>query len=487
MRTGIFGPADLEGPGRVQADVCIVGGGAGGSAAALALAERGLRVCVLEAGRAWTPEAFRARMSWALPNLYHEAEAALGDIAIPINRGKALGGGTVVNSAICFRPPKKRVADWRAAWGFDRAETLAGHVDRIWQSIGVTVNPPEVQKNNNLVFKQGADALGLPGGFMPRNAPGCIGCGACNTGCPTGGKASADRTLLPLAQRLGDVAIYTATTATGVVTQGGRITRVEAICGDVPIAIDADHVVVCAGTIGTPRFLLANGLADSEHCGAHLRLHPAAGSVARFDWAITPWEGVTQGYYVDFHERGYLLETYTITPESYYLMMAVRLGAEGLVPMSELRFMASAGVMLHEHESEGRVSPSSMTYTLARSDRMRLLEAHRACARIYFAAGANQVRLPVYGVPVIERPEDIDRLVPQDVHPTDILLVSSHPMGTCRMGLDADTSVVDPDGRVWGWDNLYVADASVFPAALGVNPQITTMALGLQIGAGVGA
>jgi choline dehydrogenase-like flavoprotein len=451
------------------------------------MAERGLRVCVLEAGRAWNPDAFRARMSWALPNLYHPTEAAMGEVAIPINRGKALGGGTVVNSAICFRPPDHRVQEWRRDWGFDRAETLAGHVSRIWTTLGVSINPPEVQKNNNLVFKKGADALDLKGNFMPRNAPGCVGCGACNTGCPTGLKASADRVLIPLAQQLGQVAVYTETVATGVVTKGGRVQRVEAVCGDVPITVDADHVVVCAGTIGSPRFLLANGLADSEHCGAHLHLHPAAGSVARFDWEIIPWEGVTQGYYVDFHDQGYLLETYTITPESYYLMMATRLGAEGLVPMSELRWMASAGVMLHDRVSEGRVTARRISYSLQAPDRVRMLAAHRQCARIYFAAGANQVWLPIYGVPVIEREQDIDSLVPADVHPTDMMMVSSHPQGTCRMGLEPSNSVVDPDGRVWGWDNLYVADASLFPGALGVNPQITTMGLGLQIGTGLGA
>ncbi len=209
--------------------------------------------------------------------------------------------------------------------------------------------------------------------------------------------------------------------------------------------------------------------------------------MARFDWEIIPWEGVTQGYYVDFHERGYLLETYTITPESYYMMMAARLGAEDLKPMADLRWMASAGVMLRDQVSEGRVALRHMTYSLEAEDRARLLDGHRETARIFFAAGATQVRLPIFGVPPIHSVEEIDTLIPGDVHPTDLLLVSSHPQGTCRMGLDPDTSVVDPEGRVWGWDNLYVADASVFPGALGVNPQITTMAVGLQVGTSLGA
>ena len=62
------------------------------------------------------------------------------------------------------------------------------------------------------------------------------------------------------------------------------------------------------------------------------------------------------------------------------------------------------------------------------------------------------------------------------------MLYASHPMGTCRMGAEPEHSVVDPLGRVWGWSNLRVADASIFPTSLGVNPQVTTMALGLMIG-----
>ena len=57
-----------------------------------------------------------------------------------------------------------------------------------------------------------------------------------------------------------------------------------------------------------------------------------------------------------------------------------------------------------------------------------------------------------------------------------------HPMGTCRMGADPRTSVVDPDGRLWGQDDLYVADASVFPSSGGTGPSLTVIALALRLG-----
>ena len=106
----------------------------------------------------------------------------------------------------------------------------------------------------------------------------------------------------------------------------------------------------------------------------------------------------------------------------------------------------------------------------------------RLCAEVFFAAGATEVYPGRVGLDRIRRPEDIADALPYELAPTELVLYASHPMGTCRMGGDPARSVVDPTGRVWGWDNLHVADASIFPTSLGVNPQVTTMAMGLHVG-----
>ena len=182
----------------LSADVCVIGAGAGGSAATLAMAEAGLDVLVLEAGRHWRPQDFRASTAFALRHLYHRrgVETALGNTVLPIAQGRGVGGSTLVNSAICFRPPAPIIDHWREHAGFDPEHALESRIERVWGGIGATVNPPAVQKENNLIFKKGVEALGLDGAFMPRSAPGCVGCGVCQLGCPTGGKLSVDRSLL---------------------------------------------------------------------------------------------------------------------------------------------------------------------------------------------------------------------------------------------------------------------------------------------------
>ena len=195
-----------------EADVVVIGAGAGGSATATAFAERGLRVLVLESGSHWEPSDFQQDSAWAYRNLYEGrgTRTAVGNCVIPVPGGRGVGGSTLINSAICFRTPDKILDQWVNDYGCHRlsVDKMAPRLDRVWETIGVTVNAVAFQKNNNLIFKQGADALGLPGSWLPRSAPGCIGCGVCQMGCPTGGKLSVDRSFFPIALKTGNVRIH---------------------------------------------------------------------------------------------------------------------------------------------------------------------------------------------------------------------------------------------------------------------------------------
>lgn len=481
-----------------QADVCVIGGGAGGLAAAAAVAERGLKVIVLEAGSHWKPTEFVQDAAWAYRHIYTEqgARSAVGNAVIPVPGGKGVGGSTLINSAICFRTPEPVMRQWATEYGCHRMapEAFSPHLDRVWQTLRVVINPVVFQRNNNLIFKRGADRLGLPGQWLARSAPGCVGCGVCYLGCPTGGKTSADRTFLTEAVDTGNCTVYADCRVAEVEAQGDRVVAVRGALVD-PTTLDdvgvftvrARAFVLAAGPVGTPKLLLGNGLADPATCGAWLYLHPATGMLARFPEEIRPWNGVTQGYYVDRWERGYLLQTYTASPDQTYAGMPYSLGEDLLRAIADLRHMAMAGPLVHDEDSRGGVTLQGMTYFLGDGDRRRLLAGMRECAEVFFAAGATEVYPGIVGGRSIRAPEEVERAIPDSVAARKIYLYASHPMGTCRMGADREQSCVDPDGRVWGLANLYVADASVFPTSLGVNPQVTTMAVGLVVGGVVAA
>lgn len=497
MKTGRL-TASEHGPElELEADVVIIGAGAGGCALAAAVAERGLSAVLLEEGNHWEPEQFQPRTTFALKHLYQArgARSLRGNAVIPMPGGRGVGGSTLINSAICFRTPPDVLASWRDDYGCDSLDDakFSAYFDRIWATLGVGVNPPEVQRNNNLIFKAGAEKLGLQGEFLPRSAPGCRGCGVCQYGCPSGGKYSADRTFLVEALARGGVAAWSGCRIRAAETRGDEVVAVSGAILDpetqevVGSVRARGRTFVCSGgPIGSPLFLLANGFADHTHCGEHLVVHPTVSALARFPWEIRPWSGVTQGYYVDCREKGFLLQTFTTTPDQTYLVLQTSLGLETMEVMSQLSHLASAGALVHDEDSQGAVRHTpvgaDLSYFLGDGDRRKLIDGMRLTAEVFFAAGALEVFPGRIGHGRITRVEDVADALPHDLGPKELMLYASHPMGTCRMGGDPARSVVDPLGKVWGWKNLRVADASIFPTSLGVNPQVTTMALGLHIG-----
>ena len=102
-------------------------------------------------------------------------------------------------------------------------------------------------------------------------------------------------------------------------------------------------------------------------------------------------------------------------------------------------------------------------------------------ADAFLSAGANEVYLPLHTLPKITRFDGIRPIIELKLRNKDLDLQAFHPLGTCRMGADPRESVIDPFGRLYGLDNLFVADGSIFPTSLGVNPMITIMAAAHKI------
>ena len=480
----------------LEADVIVIGSGAGGSAVALSLAEAGHRVAVLEAGRHWNPADFKPSTAFAFRHLYQAngARSARGNTVMPLPGGRGVGGSTLINSAICFRTPRPVLEDWRDRCGIDTIdpEAFGPIFDRLWTSLGVTVQSLEVQRLNNIVFRDGAEKLGLKGEFMERSAPGCVGCGICQYGCPTGGKSSVDRTLLVEGLATGNLEVHAGFSVESVVERSGRI---EAVTGVLlsretgkPIGTftaKGRAFVLSGGPIGSPLFLLRNGLGN-EHTGQHLTVHPTVPGLASFPFEIKAWSGVTQGCYVDCWDEGFLLQTYTTTPDQTYAVLPTAIGEASTKYMARLAHIGSAGTLVHDEDSHGHVQSSpvgpDIYYHLGEGDKQRLIRGLRRIGEIYFAAGA-EVYLPArVGGGEVRTMRDLERVLPLDLAPQYLQTYASHPMGTCRMSARPEDGVVDPLGRVWGLENFHVADASVFPTSLGVNPQITVMAMAMQIG-----
>ena len=280
--------------------------------------------------------------------------------------------------------------------------------------------------------------------------------------------------------------------------EGGRGGAVTAsIFGPAPgdevkgrLRVRASFIVLAAGAIHTPLLLLGNRIGNRSVAGRNLRLHPALGVGALFREPVYAWRGTMQSYFVDELQasQGVMIEVTNPVPAVAVGMMR-EIGIALKERLATLPFTATAGLFVSDHSS-GRVRRTPrggalMTYSLIAEDAARLLRGVALVAEIFLAAGSSEVVTPLRRKPRLRSRKEIDELRSAAVRPEELQVTGFHPMGTCRMGRDPERSVVAPDGSVHGSENLYVADASVFPTCVGVNPQVSIVAFATRIAAGI--
>jgi hypothetical protein len=469
----------------VECDVVVVGTGAGGAVVGRELAEAGLAVVFVEEGRYFDRSDFTGRAFEMHRKLYRRGGStfSIGNVGIPIPLGQTVGGTTTINSGTCFRTPDRVLAQWRDELGLHELgpDAMARHFDRVEAVLGVEQARAELMGGNGRVIARGCDAVGFTRHHpLRRNAPACDGQGVCCFGCPTDAKRSTNVSYVPLALRAG-AELFPGAKVTRIVVDGGRARGVVARSEDGrTLTVHARAVVVACGTIMTPLLLGAQQLGTaSGQLGKNLSIHPAAGVLAEFDEQILPWHGIPQGYSIeDLHDEGILFEGASL-PLEMMMTMTPLIGPD-LVRLAEsFDHVASFGFLV-EDTSRGSVhglrGQPVIRYWLSERDVSHIKRGIDVLAQIFFAAGARRLHLPVAGFNALG-PDDLPALRRARVRPWDLDISAYHPLGTARMGRDPQSSVVDPDHQVHGVPALYVVDGSTVPTALGVNPQVTIMAM----------
>ncbi|MDP9189198.1 MAG: GMC family oxidoreductase, partial [Actinomycetota bacterium] len=475
---------------RVIADVVIVGSGAAGSVLAQRLAEGGREIVVLEGGKHVDPREFTEDERVQFSSLYADGGLQMSnDARFQVLQGKCVGGSTVINNAVCFDLGSETLKRWNDPDGLDAGiekERFLASFESIKNWLPVTTQEGAPLQSGGSKMAEGIDKLQLEGkgGVVDANIKDCLGSGYCNIGCAFGAKLSALDNILPKAQlQFGDgVRIFSECLAERIRTRNGRATEVECSLSDGRrLRFSAETVVVSGGALASSLLLQRSGL-GGEHVGTGLSFNVGAPLTAEFPEPLNSYDGlqITHSYRPPGEEQ--LIFESWFNPVGTQALLMPGWFSDHFENMRRYAYLSCIGVVVGS-QSNGRVKPGfrgrgmKLDYVPTDADLKLMLKGTKLAGRIHFESGATRVMpmtfrsLSYYSAKELD---ELDELVRDN---TDIALHTSHPMGGNAISRNPGKGVVDERFKLHGIDNVYVCDASVFPSATTVNPQLTVMAL----------
>jgi choline dehydrogenase-like flavoprotein len=490
----------------VDADVCVVGSGAGGGVIAAELAAAGRSVVVLEAGDYLDDADFDGlelnayRRSYLGGGPFPTIEGQVSIVA-----GTGVGGGTVVNWTNCLRTYDHVRAEWATEHGLtDLAESdFDRHLDAVFERLGVNDECSDLNGPHQRM-REGCERLGYDFRLITRNADRDLydpeSAAYMGFGDPSGSKRSTAKTYLVDAQRAG-AEIFVGAAATRVLVEDGRAAGIEAAWSDpaaaqtngagaATLTVRAPVVVVAAGSIQSPALLLRSAIGGPA-VGDYLRLHPTVAVTAYYDepqdWMWGPPQAALSHQFADTGDGyGFLIECAQATTGLFAGALPWRSGADHKRRMREWAH-AAPFVGVTRERGHGRVEIDAsgnpvVHYPIADAADARTIKlAVEQLVRVHEAAGAREIVGSGTKAPDWARGEDLEGFIAAlnalEIRPREYVTFSAHQMGSCRMGREPQTSVANPWGELHDTPGVWIGDASAFPSASGTNPMATIMAL----------
>lgn len=488
-----------KGRRRYVTDVVVVGSGAGGAPAAAFLRDAGFDVLLLEEGGLHRTQSFRTDPISSLQSLYRDAgtSSIMGRPPILFAEGRCVGGSTTINGGMSWQTPERVLAQWSEDFGLEGtdATSMAPHFERAQQILHVEYQNKDTFGRNDALFVDGATRLGWRIEDNPRDMHRCVGLNNCGFGCPTGAKRSMLVTEVPRTLAAG-TSLITYAKVTRVLFRGDRAIGVRGHFVDERgrrrtadgtrlggFEIFADLVVLAAGARHSPGILMRSGVFGGQ-VGRGLHTHPNAKVVGVWEERVNPWVGAHQAHQIhQFLEDGILL-AYAGVPPGILATGIPGFGREHAERMSLYNYMMTAGCLV-EDTGVGRVGLGPdlepwMSFRLSPRDVETIHRGVRKSAEQMFAAGAKAVLLPFGDLAELKSADDLALIDARPRKRHNIELMTVHIMSSARMSRDKRGGVVDAWGRVHGLEGLVIADASIIPSSIGVNPMETIVALSLR-------
>jgi choline dehydrogenase-like flavoprotein len=480
--------------------VVIIGSGPGASVMAKGLAERNIPVLMIERGEHTDPSEFNEDEIDMVSRLYADGALQLAaDFRFQVIQGSTVGGSSVVNNAVCFDTPDAVLDRWNDRNGLDagldlnRYKQCNQHVNEMIGVRRITNDRPNTMSREEYLnpggrkFMEGIERMKLDEApnvarSVSANIRNCVGCGYCNIGCRWGKKLSMLNNILPAIQKAAGPDKFQIIAGCEVVklkSKGGHITSlIGKFTNGRKIEVRGKTFVVAAGAVSSSILLQRSGIAVGR-AGKRLSFNVGSPITAVFNEEIHSYRGLQISHYLQLNpNRGYIFETW-FNPPMFQSTIMPGWWDQHWDNMHRYHRMACTGVLVGS-ESNAEVRIAGLTgrevrYNPTPKDFDTLLDGLILAGDIYFAAGATSVMPNTFKYYEYSSPDELAKMKDDIKDNSDITLGTGHPQGGNILSRDRKIGVVDERLKVYDYDNLFITDASVFPTALGVNPQITVM------------
>ncbi|CAH2078542.1 unnamed protein product [Thlaspi arvense] len=499
---------------KIRCDAVVVGSGSGGGVVAGVLAKAGYKVLVVEKGNYYARSNLSLLEGQAMDEMYLSGGLlATSDMNVVIMAGSTVGGGSTINWSASIKTPEHVMKEWaeKSELKMFGSDLYREAMDVVCERMGVQCGFVE-EGFSNEILRKGCEELGLPVKTIPRNSPSDHYCGFCCLGCKKGQKQGTSETWLVDSVESGNGLILPGCEAMEVLyeSKSGKkektATGLAFAFGEEIYVVESKATIVACGALRTPHLLRRSGLKNGN-IGRNLCLHPVV-----MAWGWFPDEEKWPEKKKKSYEGGIMTamssvvntETKTSYGETVIQTPSLHPGMfSGVIPWTSskdfktrmLKFSRTAHVFtLLRDKGTGTIdSKSYIDYNLNDEDEESLKKGLEGVLNILTAAGAEEIgthnskgkSLNVRTASAVE----IERFVREESSkPLKDLsgqICSAHQMGSCRMGIRPEESAVRPTGETWEVEGLFVADTSVFPTALGVNPMVTVQSIAYCIGLNV--
>lgn len=476
----------------ITADVVIVGSGAAASILANQLVKIGRQVLLVEFGGLEETTTFNEDEVDMVSRLYANGALQLSrDFRFQVFQGRCVGGSTVVNNAVCFDTPEHILDKWINEMGIGiNRERYLSSMAAVYKLMRISHTPIMTDERflnpGGRLFAEACKKMGYDKPELDSvmaNINGCLGSGYCNIGCQFGKKLSMLDTILPQTQTAhpGALQIIANCEAISFNRNGNKIISLTGkFKNGRKITIKGNTFVSSAGAVSSSILLLRSKLGIAN-AGKKLAFNLGTQITAAYKQTVNSYDGLQISHFLKTEDHRYVMETW-YNPPMFQSTAMPGWFDQHFRNMQQYGNMACTGILVGTaSNAEVKVAGlfgRDINYVPTEDDFNSLMDGLEKASEIYLTGGAERVMPNTFNYYEYKTVKELKENLRKNIKASpDISTGTGHPQGGNVMSNDPKTGVVDENFKVFGFDNLFVCDASVFPTSLGVNPQVTVMSL----------